>query len=89
MKNYIIVFLIELLISAVVVFFSNNAVINYDFFTLVGLGNLIIGGLGGIIGLIGLAINKEQGKSLLIGSGLLLLSGCLTCTFFPMSLNGS
>ncbi len=89
MKKAGVILIIEMSISAVIAFLANNNIINYDFFTVFGLGNLIIGLLGAIAGLIGLAINKETGQSLLIASGLLLLAGCLTCAVFPFRLNMS
>ncbi len=89
MKQVILIFSVELLISAAFAFSLNTAGINYDFFTALGLGNLIIGVVGGIIGLIILATNnKKTGKYFLIASGLLLLAGCLTCAAFPILING-
>jgi peptidoglycan/LPS O-acetylase OafA/YrhL len=87
MKKAILILVVEFLISAVFAFSSNDNIINYDFFTALGLGNLIIGLIGGVVGLICLAINKETGKSFLIASGVLLLLGCLTCAVFPLQFN--
>ena len=86
MKKTILILGIELLISAAFAFFLNGAVINYDFFTVLGLGNLIIGLGGGVIGLVIIAMSEEKDRSFLLASGLLLLLGCLTCTFFPLEL---
>ena len=89
MKKTIIILAIELLISAAFAFLANGAVINYDFFTFLGLGNSIIGAVGSVIGLLVIVVQKERDRSFLIASGLLLLLGCLTCSFFPLQLNGS
>ena len=87
MKKVILILSFELLISAVIAFLSNDYTINYNFFTALGLGNLIIGLVSGVIGLIALSFDKESGKKILSSSGLLLLLGCLTCSIFPLQMN--
>jgi len=89
MKNIIVIMGVELLGSALFAIFVNNAVIDYNFFTALGLGNLIIGVLGAIIGLIIINTGEKRDRSFLIASGLLLLLGCLTCSFFPLQINSS
>ena len=87
MKNTILILVIEFLISGLIALISSDGVFNYDYFTLLGLCNLIIGVIGVIIGLIISILDKENGKILFIASGLLLLLGCLTCSIFPFQMN--
>jgi len=86
-KKTILILSVELLISAIFAFGLNNAVINYNFFTALGLGNLIIGVVGALIGLIIVNTSEKRDRSFLLASGLLLLIGCLVCSFFPLQLN--
>ncbi len=87
MNKVIVILGVELLITALFAFLLNDGVIDYNFFTAWGLGNLILGLLGVIIGIVIVMADKEKDNSYLIASGLLLLLGCLTCTFFPFELN--
>jgi len=87
MKKGVYTFLIELAISIIVSVLFNQGMINYDFFTLLGLVNLIMGGLSLFISLILLLIDKQMAKSFFIATGLLLLVGGLTCSIFPIRLN--
>ena len=86
MRKIFLILGTELLISAAFAFLVNGANINYHFFTALGLGNLIIGVVGGIAGLI-ISAGEKRDRSLLIASGLLLLLGCLTCSIFPIQIN--
>ena len=89
MKKTTLILGIELAVSALIAFILNNAVVDYDFFTALGLGNLVIGVVGAIAGLIIANASEKKDKSVLMASGLLLLLGCLTCSFFPLNINGS
>ena len=87
MKKAMPIFLIELLLSFIVAVFNNQGVFNYDFFTMQGLANLIIGILSFFISLIIYFVDKDAARPFFIASGLLLLAGCLTCSVFPIRLN--
>ena len=88
MKKVLLVLAVELMASALFALaIGGGATINYDYFTALGLCNFIIGLLGCLGGAVALAVNKETAKAVLIGSGLLLLIGFLTCSIFPMRLN--
>ena len=58
--------------------------VNYGFFTVFGLGNLIIGLLSFVISLIIYLVDNETGKPWFIASGIVLLLGGLTCSIFPI-----
>jgi hypothetical protein len=75
---------IEIIIS-LAASYAGNGGFDYDYLTVFGLVNLILGVLGLIVGAI-LSIAKEPNisKGLLISSALLLLMGFLTCSVFPM-----
>jgi len=87
MKKGAFIFIIELIISFVISVVVNQGPVNYDFFTLLGLINLIIGVLSFFISLIIYFVDKETARPFFIASGLLLLAGCLTCSIFPIRLN--
>ena len=87
MKKAMTIFLIELLLSFIVAVFINQGVFNYDFLTMQGLANLIIGILSFFISLIIYFVDKDTARPFFIASGLLLLAGCLTCSVFPIRLN--
>ena len=87
MKSSIKILVVEFTASVVLALFMNNATINYDFLTAVGLGNFVFGLFGVVIGVVAAIINNEIARPLLIASGLLLLMGCLTCSLFPINLN--
>jgi hypothetical protein len=88
MKKALPIFITEFVISLIFAFTTNGSVFSYDFFTMLGLGNLIIGLLSFILSLIIYFVDKETGKPWFIASGLILLAGCLTCTAFPIRING-
>jgi len=87
MKKALPYLLAEIVISLVAAYVENGR-FNYDYLTMFGLVNLVLGVLGLIIGVI-FSIFKEQSisKGLLISSALLLLMGFLTCSVFPMNFN--
>lgn len=74
---------IEIIIS-LAASYAVNGRFDYDYLTIFGLVNLILGILGLVIGAI-LSVAKEPNisKGLLISSALLLLMGFLTCSVFP------
>ena len=88
MKKALPIFITEFIISFVFAFITSGRIFNYDFFTMVGLGNLIIGLLSFLISLIIYFVDRESGKPWFIASGLILLAGCLTCSVFPFRMNG-
>ena len=73
---------VELLASAAFAFYFNGSVINYGFLGGLGVGNLIIGLIGCFFSVVIMFMNREAGRAILIASGLLLLLGFLTCSFF-------
>jgi len=89
MRKPLIYFLIAMLVSLLGgMAFSFGAVNIYDLLTLSGALNLILAILFFLAALLQFLLrNKEQGKTLLITSGLLLLAGGITCSAFPFKLN--
>ena len=81
-KKVLLLLVVELLASAAFAFYFNGFAINYSFFSGLGVGNLIIGLIGCFFSVVVMFMNKEAGRSILIASGLLLLLGFLTCSFF-------
>jgi len=68
--------------------FTFGALNIYDLLTLSGALNLIFSILFFLAALLQFLLrNKEQGKTLLITSGLLLLAGGVTCSVFPFRMN--
>jgi hypothetical protein len=84
MKKALPYLIIEIIISLFASYAANGR-FNYEYLTIFGLINLILGVLGLVLGVI-LSIAKEQNisKGLLISSAILLLMGFLTCSVFPM-----
>ena len=87
MKKALPILIVELIVSIAAAFAFNEGFMNYNFFTTLGLANLIIGLLSFLVGLIVYFVNKEQGKPILLSSGIILFLGCLTCSIFPFQLN--
>lgn len=87
MKKALPIFITEFILSFVFASAINGIVFNYDFFTMLGLCNLIIGLLSFVISLIIYFVDKEPGKYWLMATGFLLLAGCVTCSIFPFRLN--
>jgi len=87
MKKALPYLLVEILISLIASYVENGR-FNYDYLTLFGLVNLILGVLGLLLGVI-FSLFKEQNisKGLLISSALLLLMGFLTCSVFPLKIH--
>lgn len=66
----------------------NHLSINYYFFTLFGLINLVVSAVSLIIGFIIIAAgDKSLGGDLCFAAGLLLLVGIGACSVFPLRLN--
>lgn len=86
MKKAVPVLITELVISLIFAFASGNCIFSYEFFTVFGLGNLIIGLLSFVISLIIYFVDNETGKPWFIASGIILLLGGLTCSVFPLDL---
>ena len=86
-KTASIVSACELLLSGVIAFFGNANQFGYSFLTLFGLINLIIGLLGFLIALVIVIFDRETAKPVFLSSGIVLLLGGLTCTFFPWNYN--
>lgn len=83
MKKALPILITELVISLIFAFASSDG-INYDFLTMFGLGNLIMGLLSFVISLIIYFVDNETGKPWFIASGIVLLLGGLTCSIFPL-----
>ena len=81
-KKVLVAAAIELLLSVALALSVNAGAIDRDFAAALGLGNLVIGLAGCFIGVIVMLPNRETGKSILIASGLMLLLGWMTCSFF-------
>lgn len=88
MKKSIPLFITGLVLSVVLGFGMNEGGRVYDFFTISGLGNLLIAALFFIIALVCfIARKKELGQQLCIAAGLLLLCGTITCSIFPLNIH--
>jgi len=88
MKKSLKIFLIGIVLSLLIAFAGVGAKFNYDFMTVFGLINLLLGGFGSVIGFIRWLITKsETAKHFLVAAGLLLLVGAGACTAFPINLN--
>ena len=88
MKTSIKIYLICEAIIVVFSFIAGGMNPNYDTGFTIGLLNLLAGILllfASIIFFI--AQNKQRGLSLLAASGFVLLTGFITCSFFPFKLN--
>lgn len=82
MKKAVPILIAEIVVSLIFAFAGSDG-INYDFLTMFGLGNLIIGLLSCIVSLIIYFVDNETGKPWFVASGIILLLGCLTCSVFP------
>ena len=88
MKKSLLYFLVALGVSLLIGLLANGNGRVYDFFTISGLANLLISILLLLASIICfIAKKKELGKELLTATGLLLLCGTITCSFFPFQLN--
>ena len=85
MKKALPILITELVISLIFAFSLSDG-LNYGFFTMFGLGNLIIGLLSFITSLIIYFVDNETGKPWFIASGIILLLGGLTCSIFALDL---
>jgi hypothetical protein len=90
MKQILIFFLVQLLVSFVSSFFLNDGIDDYDFLTVFGFMNFIIAFLGLVVAVLMKVFNNESAstiKSLLAASGILLLVGFGICSQFPLRIN--
>jgi len=88
MKKKLLIAGIAILFSFVVSIPANDGNFNYDFMTVFGLINLLLAGLGVLIGIIMLlSRNRKNGLDVLAASGIILLVGVGVCSAFPMQLN--
>jgi hypothetical protein len=78
----------EIFFSAIISFASNGGIVDYNFFTVFGLCNLLIGLFGFFVGLVIVFFDRETAKPVFASSGIILLAGCLTCSIFPWNYNG-
>jgi hypothetical protein len=75
------------LITLLIIFVVNDQQINHDAGTGIGLGNLVAGALVFFVSIIIFILQKrELGRSTLLASGLLLVTGVITCSVFPLKL---
>jgi hypothetical protein len=75
------------LLTLLIVYMVNNQQINHDTGTVIGLGNLMAGALVFFASIIIFILQKrELGRSTLLASGLLLVTGVIACTVFPLQL---
>ena len=70
------------MVSFIIALFSSGA-INHEFFTIMGLCNLIIGLFSFFVALVMTFFDRELAKPVFLASGLVLLAGGLTCSIFP------
>lgn len=88
MKKALRIFLITEAIIIIFCFLANSMKAVYDTGFSIGLLNLIIGVVMLLVAIVLLiAKQKENGMAALIAAGLILLSGIVTCSFFPFRLN--
>ncbi|MFM9911283.1 MAG: hypothetical protein ACKVOW_18235 [Chitinophagaceae bacterium] len=88
MKKSMQIFVAGLIISYLFALLTNEKGTVHDFFSFAGLGNLLLSVLLIIPCIITfIAGKKEIGKALLNAIALLLLTGTITCSVFPMGLN--
>ena len=76
----------ELILSFVIALWQNGG-IDYGFFTLIGLCNLLIGFFGFLVALVIVFFDRELAKPVFLSSGIILLAGGLTCSIFPWEYN--
>lgn len=87
MKRGFNIFLIGLGVSFLISLLFNSGRFNSELLTGVGLFNLLIGCLMLFIaGICLLTGNKQTAQAYAIAAGLLLLTGTLTCSIFPLKL---
>lgn len=88
MKKALRIFLITEAIIIIFCFLANNMKAVYDTGFTIGLLNLIIGAVMLLVAVVLLiAKQKENGMAALTAAGLILLSGIVTCSFFPFRLH--
>ena len=88
MKKALNIFLSGIALAVLVSFFANDEKMDYNYLTLGGLTCLVLSALGLFVSLfLFVAKDKETAKSLLIATGLMLFTGVVTCSVFPMNLN--
>lgn len=78
----------ELLISFIISLVSNPTM-DHDFFTLMGLCNLLIGLFSFFVALVITFFDRELAKPVFLASGIVLLVGGLTCSIFPWGYNNA
>lgn len=89
MKKALRIFLITETVIVAFCFLANNMRAVYDTGFTIGLLNLLIGAVMLLVAIVLLlAKQKETGMATLAAAGLILLSGIVTCSFFPFRLNG-
>lgn len=87
MKKALRIFLISEAIIILFCFMVNGMNPVYDTGFTIGLLNLLLGGLMLLVAIVLLiAKQKENGMATLAAAGLVLLSGIVTCSFFPFRL---
>ena len=87
MKRILKIYAVCLGASLIFAFLLNDRTLDYNFLTGLGLVNLVIGVLAFLVGLIAFAFDTELAKAILAASGLLLLTGTLTCSIHPFRMN--
>jgi hypothetical protein len=73
----------EIVFSIIISLASNGGIINYSFFTIFGLCNLVLGLFGFFVALVIVFFDRNMAKPVFLSSGIILLAGCLTCSVFP------
>ena len=83
MKRTWLILIGELALSFIIALGSSHG-IDYEFFTLWGLCNLLIGLFSFVVALVIVFFDREMAKPVFLASGIVLLAGGLTCTIFPI-----
>ena len=85
MKKALNLYISGIALTVLVSFFANDETMNYNYLTLAGLTCLVLSVLGLFVCLVlFLAKDKETAISLLIASGIMLLTGIITYFKFPL-----
>lgn len=88
MKKALPLYAILMILSVLVAFLLNGNGRAYDYMTMFGLSNLLLGIVFGIAGaIVHITGNNITGKALMTAGGLLLLTGTATCSIFPINFN--
>jgi hypothetical protein len=87
MKKALRIFIISEVIIILFCFMANSMKAVYDTGFTIGLLNLLAGAIMLLVSIVLLiAKQKENGMATLAAAGLILLSGIVTCSFFPFRL---